>query len=69
MPLDQDPGQSGSDKYCSYCYKDGKFTYEGDLKGFQQKCYEGMRAHGMSHLKAKFFTWMVRFAPRWRGAR
>ena len=36
MPLDKDPNKGGtnadksrSDKYCSFCYKDGKFTDEG----------------------------------------
>ena len=36
MPLDRDPGQGGtnadnsrSSKYCSFCYKDGKFLDEG----------------------------------------
>ncbi|HXK38382.1 MAG TPA: zinc ribbon domain-containing protein [Candidatus Paceibacterota bacterium] len=67
MPLDKDPGVSGSDKYCSYCFKDGKLCYEGnDLKEFQKRCYEGMRANGVGEIKARFFTWLVRFAPRWR---
>lgn len=36
MPLDRDPNKGGingdksiSDKYCSFCYKDGKFLDEG----------------------------------------
>ncbi len=36
MPLDKDPNKGGtnadksiSDKYCSFCYKNGKFTDEG----------------------------------------
>jgi hypothetical protein len=36
MPLDKDPNKGGtnanksiSDKYCSFCYKDGKFLDEG----------------------------------------
>ena len=36
MPLDKDPDKGGtnadkgkSDKYCSFCFKDGKFTDEG----------------------------------------
>lgn len=66
MPLAQDPGTRESEKYCSYCFKDGKLCYEGDLKGFQKICYEGMRKQGMGALKAKFFAFMVRFAPRWK---
>lgn len=67
MPLSGDPGESGSEKYCSYCCKDGKLVYEGnDLKEFQKHAYEGMRQNGMGAMKAHFFTWMIRFAPRWR---
>ena len=66
MPFDKDPGVRESERYCSYCYQNGELTYEGDLKGFQKECYEGMRRKGMNPLTAKFFTWLVRFAPRWK---
>ncbi len=67
MPLSQDPGKSESERYCSYCFKDGKLCYEGtDLKEFQKRAYESMRAKGMNKFQAKFFTWLIRFAPRWR---
>lgn len=67
MPLAKDPSQSGSEKYCSYCFKDGKLCYEGtDVKEFKKKCYEGMLKKGMNPIKAKFFTWMIGFAPRWK---
>ncbi len=67
MPLAKDPKKSGSDKYCSYCFSNGKLCYEGDdLKFFQKKSYEGMINHGMNKYSAKFFSWMIRFAPRWK---
>ena len=66
MPFEKDPGVRESADYCSLCYKNGKLCYEGDLKGFQKVCYEQMRRDGMSVLKAKFFTFMIRFAPRWK---
>ena len=67
MPLAKDPGVSGSDKYCSYCYKDGKLCYEGtDLKEFQKASYEAMISKGMNKWMAKFYTWMIKFAPRWK---
>lgn len=25
-----------------------------------------MVAHGMGKIKARIFTWLIRFAPRWR---
>lgn len=66
MPFSKDPGVRENEKYCSYCFKNGKFTYEGDLKGFQKFVYKGMLGVGVPKLKAKFYTWMVRFAPRWQ---
>jgi len=70
MPFDKDLGQRESDKYCSLCFSDGKLCYEGnDLKLFQQKCYEGMVARGMNKFMAKFFTWLIPFAPRWKSVK
>ena len=67
MPLSKDPGVSGNDKYCSYCFQNGEFIYKGtEMKEFQKHAYEGMVSHGMNKLVAKFFTWMIKFAPRWR---
>lgn len=67
MPLAKDPGVSGSEKYCSYCFKDGKLCYEGnDLKEFQKMSYQGMVEGGMSKPKAWLLTWLIRFAPRWK---
>ncbi len=66
MPFDKDPGVRQSDKYCSYCFKDGKLCYEGDdLKLFQKVSYENMVKGGMNKPKAKLFTFLIRFAPRW----
>jgi hypothetical protein len=67
MPFGKDPGVRENEKYCSLCFRDGKFCYEGDLKGFQKMCYAGMRSRGMNPITARLFTFMVRFAPRWKG--
>ncbi len=67
MPFVKDPGKRESDKYCSYCFKNGKLCYEGyDLKEFQKVCYANMRANGTPFILAKFYTWTIRFAPRWK---
>lgn len=67
MPFSKDPGTRESEKYCSYCYKDGKLTYEGnDVNEFKRRSYEAMVAKGMNRFKAKLFTWMIGFAPRWK---
>ncbi len=67
MPLSKDPGVRESAKYCSYCFKNGKLCYEGnDVEEFKKICYEEMRKKGMNMLLAKFYTWMIGFAPRWK---
>lgn len=67
MPLNKDLGKRESDKYCSLCFCDGKLCYEGgDLKEFQEACYQEMLKSGMNKYKAKFFTFLIRFAPRWK---
>ena len=67
MPFSKDPGKRESDKYCSYCFRDGKLCYEGnDVNEFKKVCYEKMVQKGMGKTKAKFFTWMIGFAPRWK---
>lgn len=67
MPFEKDPGTRESDTYCSLCFKDGKLCYEGtDLKEFQKVCYESMRARGTNPLLAHVYTFMIRFAPRWK---
>ena len=67
MPFSKDPGIRETEKYCSYCFKDGKLTYEGDdINEFKKHAYEGMRSKGMNIFTAKFFTWIIGFAPRWK---
>ena len=67
MPFNKDPGQRESPRYCSLCFKNGRLCYEGsDLKEFQRVCYSAMRAQGINPLAAKFYTFMIRYAPRWR---
>jgi hypothetical protein len=67
MPFDRDPGKRTSDHYCSFCFHDGKLNAEGvSLKEFQKCSYEGMRERGMNPFVAKFFAFMIRFAPYWK---
>jgi hypothetical protein len=69
MPFTKDPGKRESDRYCSYCFNNGKLCYEDtDLKVFQQASYDGMVKRGMNKFLARFYTYLIRFAPRWRGA-
>ena len=67
MPFSKDPGIRENEKYCSYCFKNGELCYKGtDLKEFQKHCYEEMLKKGTNKYLAKFYTWLVRFAPRWK---
>ena len=67
MPLSKDPGPRESDKYCSYCFKNGTLCYPGnDLKEFQKICYGKMVEKGTNKLLAKFYIYMIKFAPRWK---
>ena len=67
MPFAKDPGVRESNIYCSYFFKNGKLCYEGeDVKEFQRVSYEKMIEGGMNKFLAKFYTWMIGFAPRWK---
>ena len=67
MPFSKDPGKRESEKYCSYCFKDGKLCAEGvSLKEFQKICYDAMVGHGTNKYMAKLYTYMIKFAPRWK---
>ncbi len=67
MPFNKDLGVRENEKYCSYCFKDGKLCYEGnDLKEFQKRAKESMIKKGMSPIMAWFFTKLIAFAPRWK---
>jgi CRISPR/Cas system-associated protein Cas10 (large subunit of type III CRISPR-Cas system) len=69
MPFDKDPGKRESDRYCSLCYRDGKLCYPGnDIEEFQRAAYERMRERGINPVMARLYTFMIRFAPRWRRA-
>ena len=66
MPFDSDPGKRESERYCSYCFQDGKLCYEWDLTWFKQVCYEWMLKRWIKKPIAKFYTFCVGFAPRWK---
>jgi len=67
MPFSKDPGKRESDRYCSFCFQNNKLCYEGnDLQAFQRYCYDGMRKRGLNPIIARVYTFMIRFAPRWK---
>ena len=69
MPFKKDPkGEMREhEKYCSYCYSDGKLCYErNDYKGFKKAMVDAIVARGEPRIKAEIFAFMARFAPRWK---
>jgi hypothetical protein len=69
MPFTKDPLRENREheKYCSYCFRDGKLCYEGnDVKKFKKAMIAAIVARGESKLKARFLAFMAGFAPRWK---
>ena len=66
MPFKMDDWKRESEKYCSYCYKNWKICFDWNLGEFKEIVYKAMREKWIWKLKAKFFTWMINFAPYWK---
>jgi hypothetical protein len=73
MPMGKDPQGGGTnadgtknDKYCSYCYADGRFTFEGELPEFRDLCRRAMVEGGMSRFAEWLFTRGMGRLPRWK---
>lgn len=73
MPMKKDPTGGGSNAdgsinsdYCSYCYKDGAFIYEGDVKEFQEFCRLKMIEGGHSKIMSWLFTRGMGRLSRWK---
>ena len=73
MPMKKDPKHGGLNKdgsksadYCSYCYSDGKFTFQGTVKEMQTFCIEKMKEQGTSSFMAWLFTRQIPRLTRWR---
>ena len=67
MPMTKDPKDSGSEKYCSYCFIDGKLIAENmTFKEFKKQSYEGMLKMDMNRFKASFFSQFIGMAPYWK---
>jgi len=73
MPMKRDPQGGGtgadgnlSDLYCSYCYKDGEFTFKGTVNEFQEFCRQKMIEGGRSEFSAWLFTRGMKRLERWK---
>ncbi len=73
MPMKKDPEKGGTEadgtkskKYCSYCYKDGKFTADCTAKEMQEFCKNMMvEKMKMPKIIAKLLTYNVPKLKRW----
>jgi len=73
MPMKQDPqgGSTNADgsrnmEYCSYCYKSGKFTWEGNVGDFQEFCRQKMIEGSSNKFLAWLFTRNMKRLKRWK---
>jgi len=75
MPISKDPGKGGTKKdglktkkYCSYCYKNGKFNSpEIDTpKKMQDFCIKKMKEQGMPKFLAWILTRSIPRLERWK---
>jgi len=74
MPMKRDPQNGGTNSdgsknsdYCSYCYKDGRFTSPeiNTPQKMQQFCIKKMKEMGMPGFVAWFFTRSIPKLKRW----
>jgi hypothetical protein len=73
IPLNRDPQGGGTNAdgsksvlYCGYCYVDGKFTYEGNVKDFQEFCRQKMLEGGHNKFTAWLFSRGLKRLSRWK---
>jgi len=73
MPLSSDPNGGGTnslgvkiEKYCSYCFQNGEFTFKGTVKEFQEFCRLKMKEDGHSSFTAWLYTRGMKRLKRWK---
>ena len=67
MPFSKDKGKREADNYCSHCFKNGGLSYKGaDVNEFRKMRYKKMVENGIPKLLARFYSFMILFAPHWK---
>ena len=73
MPMSKDPQGGGTNAdgsiniaYCSYCYQNGVFTFNGTVNDFQEFCRQKMVESGYSKFLAWLFTRNMKRLERWK---
>jgi Putative zinc ribbon domain len=73
MPMKKDLLQGGSNLdgslnliFCSHCYKNGVFTFNGSLEEMRKHCKEKIIQQGFPKWLAWFFTLGMKRLSRWK---
>ena len=73
IPMSKDPQGGGTNAdssinitYCSYCYQNGVFTFNGTVTDFQEFCLQKMVESGHSKFLAWLFTRNMKRLERWK---
>lgn len=73
MPINKDPQGGGTNAdgsrnatYCSYCYRNGAFTFDGTLDEFREFCRQKMIEAGHGKFTAWLFTRGMKRLARWK---
>ncbi|MDR0537878.1 MAG: zinc ribbon domain-containing protein [Tannerellaceae bacterium] len=73
MPMSQDPQGGGTNTdgsvntmYCSYCYQNGAFTFNGTVREMQEFCRKILIEKGHSKFTAWLFTRGMSRLERWK---
>jgi hypothetical protein len=73
MPISKDPQNGGTNSdgskneiYCSYCYQNGTFTFNGTAEEMQEFCKNKMVEQGMSKWLAWLLTRGTKRLGRWK---
>ena len=74
MPMNKDPQGGGTNAdgsksvlYCSYCYENGAFKFNGTVAEFQEFCRQKMIEGGYSRFMAWLLTQGMKRLQRWKG--
>ena len=73
MPMKKDTKHGGtnsdgtiSEQYCSYCYQNGEFTFNGTVEEMQEFCKSKMIEQGTPKFVAWVFTRGMKRLDRWK---
>lgn len=73
MPLKKDPQNGGTESngsksktYCSYCYHNGQFVFNGNLEEYKAYLKNILHNSGISKLKTWFFLKNLSRLDRWK---